>query len=84
MHELLIGVLLWVGLNIGLMGLWLVLGSRRERQQVRAMVRAAELYANLSAAPPLVAALNSGHAEDAEIRHARRRSHARQGELRPF
>jgi hypothetical protein len=79
MGELLIGGALWLALDVALLLLWITLANRRTRRQVRAMVREAERHAN--AARPLAAALNSGHAEDPEVRHAHRRAQAGQAKL---
>jgi hypothetical protein len=63
---------LWVGLDCALLILWLAIVASRERSQIRGMVEAAERYANTPAgAWPRGASLDSWHAEDAEIRHAR-------------
>jgi hypothetical protein len=84
MRELLIGTVLWIGLDVVLLTLWLAVGRRHKRRHAQATVRAVAQYANGPAARSLVAALNSGHAEDAEIRHARPRPQGRQGEPKPL
>jgi hypothetical protein len=67
MHVVLHVVEVWVAVDAGLVALWMVLRARRRRTELRVLIRAAERHAN--ATWPLVAALNSGHAEDPEIRH---------------
>jgi hypothetical protein len=82
MQELLIGGGLWLVLDVALLALWLNVARGRTRRHTRAMVRADERYAN--DAGPLAAALNSGHAEDPEIRHSRRRTQGAQAEFKPL
>ncbi len=48
MPVVLIALMAWLVLDVLLLGSWLVLMARRKRLQVRAMVRAAERYANLA------------------------------------
>jgi hypothetical protein len=81
MPNLVIAGILWLVLDVALLALWAALTNGRDRWQVRAMVRAAERHANSTR--PVPAALNSGHAEDPEIRDARRRAQAVQAELNP-
>jgi hypothetical protein len=82
MDELLIAAALWLALDMALLLLWVTLANRHTRRQVRAMVGEAERHAN--AARPLAAALNSGHAEDPEVRHAHRRAQAVQAQPKPL
>jgi hypothetical protein len=48
MPVVLIALGAWLVLDVVLVGGWLALAARGRRQEVRAMVRAAERYANLA------------------------------------
>jgi hypothetical protein len=82
MQTLLIGSVLWLVLDVALLSAWVALGNARTRRQARAMLAAAGHHANV--ADPLAAALNSGHAQDPEVRHARRRAQAVQAKFGPL
>jgi Flp pilus assembly protein TadB len=83
MGAMLLIAAIWVGLDALLIVAWCLVRARRQRHEVRGLIREAERVAG--AARPLAAALNSGHAEDPAIRHPLGLGEeAAQGRLRPL